>query len=51
MKKSKSCVPSIVGALVVQLCVGILYLWSALRADIVKSFNWSDSAAGMVASA
>lgn len=50
MKKSKSCVPSIVGALVVQLCVGILYLWSALRADIVKSFNWSDSAAGMVSS-
>lgn len=50
MKKSKSCIPAIVGALVVQLCVGILYLWSALRADIVKSFNWSDSAAGMVSS-
>ena len=50
VKKSKSCIPSIVGALVVQLCVGILYLWSALRADIVKSFNWSDSAAGMVSS-
>lgn len=41
---------SIVACLVVQLCVGILYLWSALRADVVKSFNWSDSAAGMVSS-
>lgn len=41
---------AIIACLVVQLCVGILYLWSALRSDIVKSFSWSDSAAGMVSS-
>ncbi len=51
MKKSNSkAITSIIGCLVVQLCVGILYLWSALRADIVKSFDWSASAAGMVSS-
>ncbi|MBQ8974637.1 MAG: MFS transporter, partial [Oscillospiraceae bacterium] len=41
---------AIIGCLVVQLCVGILYLWSALRSDVVNSFNWSDKAAGMVSS-
>ena len=50
MKNRKNPWISIVACLVVQLCVGILYLWSALRADVVKSFNWSDSAAGMVSS-
>ena len=50
MKKRKNPWISIIACLVVQLCVGILYLWSALRADIVKSFSWSDSAAGMVSS-
>ena len=50
MKTRKNPWISIVAWLVVQLCVGILYLWSALRADVVKSFNWSDSAAGMVSS-
>lgn len=50
MKTRKNPWISIVACLVVQLCVGILYLWSALRADVVKSYNWSDSAAGMVSS-
>ena len=50
MKNRKNPWISIIACLVVQLCVGILYLWSALRADIVKSFAWSDSAAGMVSS-
>ena len=50
MKNKQNPWISIIACLVVQLCVGILYLWSALRADIVKSFNWSDSAAGMVSS-
>ncbi len=50
MKNRKNPWISIIACLVVQLCVGILYLWSALRADIVKSFSWSDSAAGMVSS-
>lgn len=50
MKNRKNPWISIIACLVVQLCVGILYLWSALRADIVKSYAWSDSAAGMVSS-
>ncbi len=41
---------SIIACLIVQMCVGILYLWSALRSDIVLSFAWKDSAAGMVSS-
>ncbi len=51
MKTSnRKAIAPIIGCLVVQLCVGILYLWSALRSDIVTSFSWSDSAAGMVSS-
>ena len=50
MKKQQTPWVSIIACLVVQLCVGIIYLWSALRADIAKSFSWSDSAAGMVSS-
>ncbi len=49
MKKQNPIVP-IIACLIVQLCVGILYLWSALRSDVVKSFNWTDAAAGMVSS-
>jgi OFA family oxalate/formate antiporter-like MFS transporter len=30
--------------------VGILYLWSVFRADIVETFSWTDKAAAMVAS-
>ena len=43
-------IATIVGCLVVQLCVGILSLWSAIRSDVVVSFQWSDKAAGMVSS-
>jgi OFA family oxalate/formate antiporter-like MFS transporter len=42
VKKSKSCVPAIVGALIVQLCVGILYLWSVFKSSVAASFGgWS----------
>lgn len=37
-------------SLVVQLCVGILYLWSVFKTPIVDSFGWDASAAGMVSS-
>ena len=41
---------SIIACLVVQLCVGILYLWSAFRSNIVAAYGWTPSAATMVSS-
>jgi OFA family oxalate/formate antiporter-like MFS transporter len=50
MKKRSSPVPSIVGCLVIQLCVGIIYLWSAFNGNVVASFAWTKNAATMVSS-
>lgn len=50
MKNRKNPWISIIACLVVQLCVGILYLWSALKGNIVAAYGWSDSAATMVSS-
>ena len=50
MKTRKNPWISIVACLVVQLCVGILYLWSAFKGNIVAAYNWSSSAATMVSS-
>ena len=41
---------SIIACLVVQLCVGILYLWSAFKSNIVAAYNWETAAANMVSS-
>ena len=49
MKKQNPWI-SIIACLVVQLCVGILYLWSALKGNIVAAYGWSASAATMVSS-
>lgn len=40
----------ICSSLVVQLCVGILYLWSVFKTPIVEAFQWDAAAAGMVSS-
>ena len=50
MKKQKNPWISIIACLVVQLCVGILYLWSAFRSNIVAAYGWTPSAATMVSS-
>ena len=50
MKKRKNPWVSIVACLIVQLCVGILYLWSAFRTNIVAAYGWSPEAATMVSS-
>ena len=50
MKKKTSPVPTIAGCLVIQLCVGIIYLWSVFRGDVAFSFEWADSAVRMVSS-
>lgn len=41
---------SVAGCLLVQLCVGIIYLWSVLKTPVSAAFAMSDSAAGMVSS-
>ncbi len=48
--KSKKMIPAIIGCLVVQLCVGILYLWSAFKGNIVAAYGWETGAANMVSS-
>ena len=50
MKKRKNPWVSIVACLIVQLCVGILYLWSAFRSNIVAAYGWTPEAATMVSS-
>lgn len=50
MKNQKNPWISIIACLVVQLCVGILYLWSAFRSNIVAAYGWTPSAATMVSS-
>jgi OFA family oxalate/formate antiporter-like MFS transporter len=49
MKKSSPAIP-VIGCLVIQICVGILYLWSVFKTPIVQSFAWSPEAASMVSS-
>jgi OFA family oxalate/formate antiporter-like MFS transporter len=41
---------SIVGCLLVQLCVGILYLWSVLKGSAIAFYGWEGGAANLVAS-
>lgn len=50
MKKKQNPWIAIIACLVVQLCVGILYLWSALKSNIMDAYGWSSSAATMVSS-
>lgn len=49
MKSKNSPVAPIIGCLVIQLCVGILYLWSVFSSPIATAFDWKDGV-GMVAS-
>ena len=50
MKNQKNPWISIIACLIVQLCVGILYLWSAFKGNMVAAYNWDESAATMVSS-
>lgn len=43
-------IASIVGCLLVQLCVGILYLWSVFKNSAMDYYGWADSSVNMVAS-
>jgi OFA family oxalate/formate antiporter-like MFS transporter len=48
--KGNNPVTAIAGCLCVQLCVGILYLWSVFKMPVVHYFNWNTAAANMVSS-
>ncbi|MDR0916677.1 MAG: MFS transporter [Oscillospiraceae bacterium] len=52
MQKRKSPVASIVGCLIIQLCVGILYIWSVLRREFPAAYALADNSTlpAMVAS-
>jgi OFA family oxalate/formate antiporter-like MFS transporter len=48
--KGNNPITAIVGCLCVQLCVGILYLWSVFKTPVVLYFSWNAAAANMVSS-
>lgn len=51
MKKSNSkLIISIIGCLVVQLCVGILYVWSVFKQPAIDVFGWDSGSVNLVAS-
>ena len=50
VKNQKSPWVAIIGCLVVQLCVGIIYLWSVFSNSVVASFGWNAASAKMVSS-
>lgn len=41
---------AVVGCLIVQLCVGILYLWSVFKQSTITHFGWENGAVNLVAS-
>ncbi|MBO4831883.1 MAG: MFS transporter [Oscillospiraceae bacterium] len=41
---------SVAGCLLVQICVGIIYLWSVLKSSVIASLSMSTATAGMMAS-
>lgn len=41
---------AIIGCLLVQLCVGILYLWSVFKQSAINHFGWESGAVNLVAS-
>jgi MFS family permease len=50
LSKKESALPSVIGCLIVQLCVGILYLWSVFRSPIIAPFSMESGAARMISS-
>lgn len=50
MTKKESPAIRIAACVVVQICIGIIYAWSALRASAISYFGWEPAAATLVAS-
>lgn len=49
-KNPESKLVPIIACLVVMFCVGIIYLWSVYKANVIVSYNWDSGKANMVAS-
>ncbi len=50
MDKKRPAIAPIAGCLLIQICVGILYLWSVFKTPLMHSFDWTKEAATMVSS-
>jgi len=50
MKKQQSAILPIIGCILINICVGILYLWSVFKERVAVSFDWTIEAANMVSS-
>lgn len=50
MQKQKVPLAPVIGCLLSQLCVGVVYLWSVFRADAMTYFHWALSPANLVSS-
>ncbi len=50
MKKAKFPIAPVAGCLLVQLCVGILYVWSVFKSPAIEYFGWADGSVNLVAS-
>ena len=46
--KQKGKLPAVVGCLAVQLCAGILYVWSIFRQSAIDYYGWSTAAVDLV---
>jgi OFA family oxalate/formate antiporter-like MFS transporter len=50
MNNSRKALLPIISCLVIQICVGILYLWSVFKVPVMNAFDWTLEAATMVSS-
>ena len=50
MKIKHQAYAPIFGCLIIQICVGILYLWSVFKSPIINTFSWTTEAATMISS-
>lgn len=48
--KKRSPLISVASCLVIDLSIGILYVWSVLKADAIAYYGWTDGSANLVAS-
>ena len=46
--KQKGKLPAVAGCLAVQLCAGILYVWSIFRQSAIDYYGWSTAAVDLV---
>ena len=50
MKKKNSPIPALAACLLVQVCVGIIYIWSVFKAPAMAFHGWEEGSVNLVAS-